>query len=226
MSTADHPSVVKGGTSGGLVVGQQSSALSEQGAAMAESQRSEIESAITVALRFPRNEDDAYGMMIKAAKRPTFQEKAIYKYPRGGQDIKGPSVNLAREFARVWKNLRYGFEVVTETEERCHVRGFAWDMETNTKVVQDASFKLLVYRKGRGWVEPDERDKRELINKHGSICERNCLLKVLPRDMVEDIMAASLMISKTAAKRSLPHSVVSGSLPRRSRLILAILSAN
>jgi hypothetical protein len=39
------------------------------------------------------------------------------------------------------------------------------------------------------WVEPDERDLRELTNKHAAIAKRNCLFELLPPDMVEDAIA-------------------------------------
>ena len=152
----------------------------------------EVQAAIIVAMRFPRDEDEAYGKMIKSCKRPTFAEKAVYRFPRGGKEIVGPSVHMAREFARCWRNIRYGFHVISKSDDTCHIRGWAWDMETNAKAEQDATFKLLIYRKQKGgggrWIKPDERDKRELINKHGAIAERNCLLKLIPSDMIEDFV--------------------------------------
>jgi len=182
---------------GGMIAGDPGGSNELASAGASAGATSEIQGAIMVAMKFPRDEDVAYGTIIKACQRPTFQQKAVYSYPRGGTTISGPSVNLAREFARAWRNIRYGFLVVSETEDSCHVRGYAWDMETNTKIEQDASFKTLIYRKSKGWIKPDEREKRELINKHGAIAERNCLLKILPADMVEDVVVE---IKKNQAK--------------------------
>lgn len=157
----------------------------------------EIQASLTVALRFPRNEDNALGAMMKAAQRPKFQEKCAYSFPRGKKEvdgkwvenlISGPSVYMAREFGRVWRNLRWGMDIVHETQDRCHVRGWAWDMQTNTKVSADASFRLLIFRKGKGWIKPDERDKRELINREGAKCVRNCILELIPNDFVDDVL--------------------------------------
>lgn len=189
MAKKQQPQQATYSDAGALSVQNEQASHTELAAAGVQSAAlAEVQAAFAMALRSPRNEDDAFGRVIAAAKRPSFQQTAVYRYPRGGQEIKGPSVNLAREFARAWRNVRYGFYVVSESEDTCHVRGFAWDIESNMKVEQDASFKLLVYRKKGGWQTPDERDKRELVNKHGAICERNCLLKILPRDMVEDVM--------------------------------------
>lgn len=154
----------------------------------------EVQSAITVAIRFPRNEDEAFGRLMKSCSRATFADKSIYSFPRGGSNIEGPSSHLAREAARIWGNIRYGFEVVGDDDENIHLRGFAWDMQTNSKATQDARFRKLVQRKRGGkteWVKPDDRDLRELINKHGAIAERNCILKIIPADLVEEAMAAA-----------------------------------
>lgn len=160
--------------------GQRSAALAE------------IQACVIMAKRFPRNEDDAHGLLMKSCLRRSFQEVARYNYPRGKREdgsqnyVSGPSVHLAREGARCWKNIRYGFYVVYDDEKRCQLRGYAWDLETMEKVEQDAAFAKLIFRKGKGWIKPDERELRELINKHGAIAERNCILKILPPWLIED----------------------------------------
>jgi hypothetical protein len=163
--------------------------------------RHEIEGALILARRFPRNEDDAFARVVKSCNRWTFASMACYSYPRGGQQIQGPSVNLAREMARCWGNIRYGFDVVSDAGESRTVRGWAWDLETNAKSSQDATFAKLVYRKKGGWTKPDERDLRELTNKHGAIAVRNALLAILPPDLREDAIRASKeTLAKDAAK--------------------------
>ena len=167
----------------------QSRELSASSSALATA---EVQAAITVALQFPRHEEDARGRLLRSCDRPRFAEKARYRFPRGGADIIGPSVHMAREAARCWRNVRYGFYVVWEDDSTCHVRGWAWDMEANLKVEQDARFGKKIYRKGKGWIVPDERDLRELVNKHGAIAERNCVLKVLPPELIEEALDKAL----------------------------------
>jgi hypothetical protein len=168
-------------------------ALSVNTAASEMSARAEIEGAMIIAKRFPRNEDNAFGRLLKSCSRPTFAGDAAYSFPRGNTDVTGPSVYLAKEAARLWGNIRYGMDVVIDDEERRVIRAWAWDVEANTRVSQDASFGKLIQRKGRNggpttWVKPDERDLRELTNKHGSIAVRNCLLSLLPSDLIEDAL--------------------------------------
>ena len=154
--------------------------------------RHEIEGALIMAHRMPRNEDAAFGKIAKACERFVFAGSALYSYPRGGHQIEGPSVNLARLMGRCWGNIRSGFDIIHDDDDVRTVRGWAWDLESNTKEHQDATFRKLVQRKKKGksggteWVKPDERDLRELNNKHGAICVRNCLLHLMPPDFVEE----------------------------------------
>jgi hypothetical protein len=161
----------------------------------------EIQSAITVAKRFPRNEDGAFQKLMKAADRTSFAEDAGYSFPRGGQTVEGPSVNLAREAARVWGNIRYGLEVIRDDEESRQIRGWAWDLESNVKVTAEDEFRKLIYRKKGGWIRPDERDLRELTNRRGAILIRGCVLQILPKDLIEDAMErCKATLRKSAAQ--------------------------
>lgn len=161
-------------------------------AAIAEKQF-QIQGAIVVAQKFKRNEDQAFEKLMKACGRSSFAEEATYAFPRGGRTIKGPSVNLAREAARVWGNIQYGLDVIRDDDEGRQIQGWAWDVETNVKVTADDTFKKLIQRKTKDgkdtqWIVPDERDLRELTNRRGAICVRNCILQLIPRDLVEDAL--------------------------------------
>lgn len=155
----------------------------------------EIQSAIIIARRFPRNEADCFQRLMKACGRPSFAEDATYNFPRGDAEVSGPSVNLAREAARVWGNIRFGLYVVRDDNDSRLIRAWAWDVETNTKIELEDDFKKLIQRKKKGgkpgetvWLEPDERDLRELTNRRGAIILRNALLQVLPKDLIEDAL--------------------------------------
>ena len=157
--------------------------------AQATAQR-EIEAAVLLARRFPRNEAVCFSRLQGSAKRLSFAEDAAYSFPRGGSQVTGPSVNLAREAARIWGNIRFGLDIMRDDEDSRLIRAWAWDLESNTKIAADDDFKKLIFRKKGGWIKPDERDLRELTNRRGAICLRNCLLQLLPRDMIEDALSA------------------------------------
>ncbi len=156
--------------------------------AVAAEKQFEIQSAIVLAKKYPRDEDAAFQKLMKASGRTSFAEEAEYSFPRGGQQVRGPSVNLAREAARVWGNVRYGLTILRDDSESRQIQGWAWDIETNTKITAEDDFRKLIFRKGRGWIEPDERDLRELTNRRGAILIRNCLLQVMPKDLIEDAL--------------------------------------
>lgn len=183
-----------------------------------EMARAEIESSITIARKFPRDESQAFARLMKSCKRPSFAKGVEYSYPRGGKQIHGPSVKVAREAARLWGNLRHGLEIVRDDEDSRQIRGYAWDVETNVKVSAEHEFRKLIFRKKDGWIKPDERDLRELTNKHGAILQRNCLLQILPPDLIEDAVNESLMTMRDDDAKD-PEGA-------RKRLIMAFESLN
>lgn len=182
----------------------------------------EIQSAIVMARKFPRNEDEAFAKLMRACDRTTFAESAAYSFPRGGQAITGPSVNLAREAARAWTNIRYGLNIIRDDSSSRQIEGWAWDLENNIKVTAQDDFAKLIQRKKKGggteWVPPDERDLRELTNRRGAICVRNCLLQILPKDLVEDALTRAEKTLKSGAERD-PDG-------ERKKLILAFSDLN
>ena len=179
------------------LTGMQASGNELATAGAAASAQHEIQSAIIIAKRMPRNETQCWQKLMTASSRPTFAENAEYRFPRGKKEdgtpnyVTGPSVNLAREAARIWGNIRFGLSMIRDDEESRLIRGWAWDVETNTKVEVEDDFQKLIQRKQKGqtvWVVPDERDLRELTNRRGAILVRNAILQVLPQDLIEDAM--------------------------------------
>jgi hypothetical protein len=174
-------------------------------------EEAEIKAAIFLARQFLRDEAAAYTKIMRSCQRPGLAEEAVYSFPRGGQTVKGPSVNLAREIARCWGNIRYGLRVVSVTEDMVHIRGYAYDMETNAYVEHEDEFAKLVQRKDRRtgkteWIAPDERDLRELINRRGAILVRNAILQVVPSDIVEAAQREAEQTMVAAAKGELKQS--------------------
>lgn len=171
-------------------------------------EESEVKAAIVLARANRREEMVAYQSIIKACKRPNFAASAMYAFPRGGQQITGPSVDLAREMARVWGNIRCGFRVVTEDETHIHLKGFAHDLETNAYVEMEDKFRKLIQRKDKRtgetkWVPPDERDGRELMNRRAAFLERNCILKLMPPDFIDDALDQVFKTKEQAANGEL-----------------------
>lgn len=168
--------------------------------------RAEIESAITVAKKFPRDETAIYAKLMKAVERAGLAEDAVYSLPRGNESVEGPSVYLAREAARLWGNNRFGVRIVTEDEDRVHLCGYHYDAEHNSLCEVEDKFQKLVYRKSRGWIKPDELQLRELVNRRGAFAMRNAILQALPRDFIDDAVERAKETMKKAAAGDLKQS--------------------
>ncbi|HZN48464.1 MAG TPA: hypothetical protein VFB71_12635, partial [Ramlibacter sp.] len=169
---------------------------------MARAQQ-EVQAEFLMARSFPRDETRCFGQLKQSCGRPQFAGKTAYKFPRGGTEIRGPSVHLAREAARIWGHISYGISIVGTSAKEIHIQGWARDSQTGTRVVSEARFGKLIFRKDRGWIEPDERDLRELVNRHGAVAERNAILKLLPPDLIDMALEESARTAKTGAASEL-----------------------
>lgn len=163
---------------------------------LAAAAKHEIQSAIVVAHKFERNEDKIYQKFVfGSCQRLGFALTSEYEFKRGSKKdnagkwvdniIKGPTVKAARELARLWGNLRYGSIPISENEDKRQILSYAWDLETNVWIQQGDLFAKLIEKK-TGWVEPDERELRELNNRRASLGIRNCILQIVPGDFMDD----------------------------------------
>lgn len=145
----------------------------------------EIQAALVIAQRFPRDEVKAKARIIEACKRKGLAEVAEYEYSRGGTRITGPTVDLLRAVANRWGNLQFGWEETERRDGQSSVRCFAWDLQSNGK-----AFRTFVVRHWRdtqagGYEITDERDIYELLANMASRRVRACLEEVIDADIVE-----------------------------------------
>ena len=162
----------------------------------------EVKAALLMARQFPRDEHTARLGIIKACQRASFAKDAVYSFRRGGAQITGPSVDLAREAARLWGNIDHSMRVISKDLDYIHVSGTAVDLQTNVRSTVEDKFRRLVQR-SRGWVEPDERDERELTNRRAAMCVRNAILQILPADLVEDALEEANKTTLAVARKEL-----------------------
>lgn len=155
------------------------------GDAVAQREIAEVQAAMTIAKRFPRNQAKALDRILVACQRPTLAEGALYSYARGGTDITGPSIRLAEAIAQQWGNLQFGIRELDQRSGESTVEAFAWDLETNTR--QTKTFQVKHYRHTRqgGYNLTDPRDIYEMVANQGARRLRACILGVIPGDVVE-----------------------------------------
>lgn len=183
--TSMIPAGYNGAEESGLA--QRTSAAAGAGA------RAELEAMCAMARLNPRDEYKCLTAMVNAAKRPLFAEAATYSFPRGGQNVTGPSVSLMRPLATYWGHIRFGFRIVDDDDDHIGIEGFAHDLQTGAYNVAPDRFKKSIQRRNKNtgkteWVKPDERDLRELVNRRGAILVRNCVLAVIPPDIVDSVL--------------------------------------
>ena len=176
-------------------VAQAPSALAntDQARAVAETQ-----AALVIAQSRPRNEIVARDNLIKACQRASLAASAIYTYPRGGQSVSGPSIRLAEVAARCWGNMNYGFRELSRADGESEVEAYAWDLETNTKVVRQFSVRHIRDTRNGGTKLTAERDIYELVANQSQRRVRACILEVVPGDFIEDAVKQCEQTSKAA----------------------------
>lgn len=165
---------------------QVSSAAPMASSAMSiEQQRAiaEIQTAMFVAKQFPRNVDDVIRRVRVACQRPSLASIAEFSYPRGGEEVSGPSVYLLKAIAQEWGNIEYGIRELSRTGGVSTVQAYAWDMERGAK--QTLVFEVKHWRdtKKGGYAVKEERDVYELVANMGSRRLRACLEGVIPEDI-------------------------------------------
>lgn len=157
------------------------------GAVAIEQERAiaEAQGKLVIAKRFPRDQAAAYQRVMEACSRQGLAEEAIYSFPRGGENVTGPSIRLAEELARCWGNIDYGLRELSRRVGESEMEAYAWDLETNTSTSQKFTVKhVRDTRRGRQDLT-DERDIYEIGANQGARRLRARLLAILPPDLVD-----------------------------------------
>lgn len=148
----------------------------------------EIRAALMIAKRFARNEINSRALIKKSCERLSLAEAAIYSYPRGGQQVTGPSIHLAKMLARHWGNIQCGVREIESNEAYTIVEAYAWDMETNYRPSRIFKVKHERSTKKGTFALTDSRDIYELTANMGARRLRACLLDLIPTDIIEEAM--------------------------------------
>jgi hypothetical protein len=166
----------------------------------------EVAAAVRVALEFPRDIDQAVSGMKRSMASLTVAERAFYEVPNRGA---GGSVHLARELARIWRNLDYGVRELSRDDVagNSEMQAWAWDQENNV-------------RSSRSFLVPHAKDTKQgrkalndladiyLNNQNiGARAVRECIYAIIPDWFIED--------AKALARQTIKNG---GSVPLAERL--------
>ena len=149
----------------------------------------EVQAAMVIAKKFPRNTVKALEAILESCKRTGLAEVAGYAYPRGGATVAGPSIRLAEELARNWGNISSGFIELERRPGESVVMTYAWDLQSNTR--EDRVFTVAHVREvGKGANKREEpltesRDIYEVVANQAARRKRACILAIIPGDICE-----------------------------------------
>ncbi len=160
----------------------------------------EVQAAMLIARRFPRDERAAMDKILNAFARPGLAEKAAYQYARGGSDIFGPSIRAAETIAQCWGNIYTGVREVEQRGGASTVEAFAWDTETGFHDVKVFQVAHVRHTKSGSYPITDPRDIYEHVANAAARRKRACILAVIPSDVVESAMRQADVTLNTTAE--------------------------
>ena len=149
----------------------------------------QIQAQMVIAQKCPRRELAAIDRILEDCRRPGLAEKAVYCYSRGGTDITGASIHLAKAVAKRWGNIMSGVVELEQRRGESVCEAFAIDLETNYRESKIFTVPHIRYTKKGAVKLEDPRDVYELVANNGSRRERACLLSIIPGDVIEDAVA-------------------------------------
>lgn len=191
-----------------LIQQPQSTALSTTTAAAQSRAIAEVQAAVISARKFPRDEGQAIARILKACDRPAFADAAEYSYPRGNQTVSGPSIKLAQELQRAFGNMQSGVMELERFDDYSICSAWATDLETNCR--SEIAFTVEHYidtRNGKKRVT-DSRDINGLILNFGNRIKRNCIISLIPDDIVDLVLERCReTLTKAAGEKKLEDRV-------------------
>ena len=150
---------------------------------MMSRQAQEVQGAIVMAKKFPRDEVESFNRIVRACQRKGLAENAMYEYPRGGTKVVGPSIRLAEAMAQNWGNIDFGIIELEQKNGESQVMAYAWDLETNTRQTKVFTVPHIRSTKKGNVPLTDPRDIYEMVANQGARRVRACILGVIPGDV-------------------------------------------
>ncbi len=152
---------------------------------MVSRQTQEVQAAMVIAKRFPRDETQSYNRIMRACQRRKLAETAMYEYPKGKGKVTGPSIRLAETIAQNWGNVDFGVVELEQRHGESQVMAYAWDLETNTRQTKIFSVPHIRNTKQGSIPLVDARDVYELVASQGARRLRACILGIIPGDVID-----------------------------------------
>ena len=168
--------------------------------------RAELDQSITTAKAYPRDISQARRDMIATA---TLDEQTAasmtYALPRDGKEVTGPSIRLAELAVSSWGNIQAAARIVSEDDKTVVAEGACHDLQTNVRVMAQASVSIVT-KNGRRYSDSMiETAKAAAMAK----AYRNAVFKAIPGALIQSVLdevnaklhdAAAVKIDETRPK--------------------------
>jgi hypothetical protein len=145
-------------------------------------ERASIDIQVSTAKKYPRNlkrvRDNSVAIACMSKETA---ESCRYAKPVGGKNVTGPSVHLARIVCQQYGNIRVQQRIKQITDKTIVAEAVAFDMETNYAVCVEARRSILG-KNGKRYTESVIETNAMAIL---AIAERNAILKVIPKAVVD-----------------------------------------
>lgn len=167
----------------------------------------QVQGQVFMAKQFPRDMTRVYARLMAMAGRPSLAAVAFYSYPRGkGEDgksnlVTGLSIRAAEAIAQEFGNIDTGYsELDRSPDGESLVETYCWDLETNYRKTIRFKMRHVRETKSGAYSLKGERDINELMSNQAQRRVRQCILAVIPGDILDDLKAQFKKTSEEATK--------------------------
>lgn len=163
----------------------------------------QIQGSMTIAKKFPRDENLALNRIKQASARRRLAEQAEYEYSRGGSKIVGPSIRAAETVAQAWGNIDMGVIELNRDSSKGESLAMAYAVDLETNTWKHVTFSVPHVRDTKQGSKrlTESRDVYETVMNSGSRRLRNCILAVIPGDVMDEFIEGC---NKTLSQDSIP----------------------
>lgn len=146
----------------------------------------EVQAAMIIAKKFPRNEQQARDRIKEACKSLRLAEDSQYEYAKGGTEIVGPSIRLLEVVAQRWGNCEGGTIELDRSDGKSTMMSYAVDLETNHREIRIFDVEHVRDTKKGSFRITDGREIYEMGANLGSRRRRACYQAVIPTEVVDE----------------------------------------
>lgn len=168
---------------------RQLSSAANVGSIAIEQERAiaEAQGKLILAKKFPRDENQAFTLLMRACSSKAFADTAFYTVPNRGT---GPSIRMAEEIARCYGNFKFGHRELSRTEGKSEIEVWAWDMERNIESTRQIT--VLHIQDSKDGAKP-LRNQNDIDGRIANVASkqmRGRILALLPKWLVAEAIEA------------------------------------